>query len=516
MSEAGITNHEVNFTAGDITGGSSLSLATGTVFVGLAVVLHLLITIPLAYKLNIWTDEAFTLNTTAKTLGYAINQANHFEQQPPLYFMLLNLWRGMCDTIFFARLFSVGCAALAIVVAALISIRLYPRANPGWIALLLAVHPFTIWSATEIRLYSFALLLSSLLILLLLRGFLDDNSHIGYKLGYALIAIAALYTQYYLGFILVANACALIVNRRWRALASYLACMAVVAICFLPMLSLVVAQVHSSTAGPPMSFRDAVTSTVFQVKEFALPLDATKGLLLIRTWLIRAFYVGALVLLVRRRQRLLTASNLVVWTILSVVAAFFVLAHMLVPEGMLLERHMVGMFLLVILACFSFLMSLEPRFLRVVVFATLMVFAVWASFTTFRTLSKAGSWDRVALYLHEHEKADQPIAVFHAGAALPLSYYYHGMNRLVALPRENRFDRYDLHDYVATDGSALRNALTVQGGAPKEAWLVTDGECGFAGIDFRCEVLEDWVNADFEVEGTVKIGSTSIRLLRKK
>jgi hypothetical protein len=213
---------------------------------------------------------------------------------------------------------------------------------------------------------------------------------------------------------------------------------------------------------------------------------------------------------------LLTAGNLVVWAILSLVAAFFVLAHMIVSEGMLQERHMVGMFLVTILFCVSFLMSLELRFLRVIFFATLMVFALWASFTTFRSLGKAGSWDRVALYLHEHEKADQPIAVFHAGAALPLSYYYHGMNRLVALPRENRSDRFDLHDYIATDESALRNELTVQGGASKEAWLVTDGQCSFAGIDYHCEVLEDWVKADFEVEGTVVMGSTTIRLLRKK
>ena len=78
----------------------------------LIVCLNLAITVPLAAILNIWTDEAYTLNTTGKNLSYALVQAINFESQAPLYFILLNIWRSVNDSIFWARLFSIICVVL--------------------------------------------------------------------------------------------------------------------------------------------------------------------------------------------------------------------------------------------------------------------------------------------------------------------------------------------------------------------------------------------------------------------
>jgi hypothetical protein len=58
------------------------------------VLVNLSVTVPLAASLNIWEDEAFSLNTSGAGVGYAIRQALHFELQPPLYFVLLTLWRN--------------------------------------------------------------------------------------------------------------------------------------------------------------------------------------------------------------------------------------------------------------------------------------------------------------------------------------------------------------------------------------------------------------------------------------
>ena len=55
----------------------------------LIVCLNLAITVPLAAILNIWTDEAYALDTVSENLSYAITQAINFELQPPFYFILL-------------------------------------------------------------------------------------------------------------------------------------------------------------------------------------------------------------------------------------------------------------------------------------------------------------------------------------------------------------------------------------------------------------------------------------------
>ena len=76
---------------------------------------HLAIALPLAFRLNIWTDEASTLYTTQKGFFQAFQNLFTDEKQAPLYFLFLSLWRKLNDSIFFARLFSIICSALAIV-----------------------------------------------------------------------------------------------------------------------------------------------------------------------------------------------------------------------------------------------------------------------------------------------------------------------------------------------------------------------------------------------------------------
>ena len=83
------------------------------------ILLHLALTLFLAYRLNIWVDEAFSLHTSGRGVGYALHQALHFELQAPLYFVLLSAWRKIDSSIFFARLLSVASVALSLKVIAL-------------------------------------------------------------------------------------------------------------------------------------------------------------------------------------------------------------------------------------------------------------------------------------------------------------------------------------------------------------------------------------------------------------
>src|SRR5437870_9561843 len=60
----------------------------------------------LCYTLNIWEDESYSLHTTSNSLAMVIRQSYYFEAQPPVYFLLLSLWRHVDSGIFFARLLS--------------------------------------------------------------------------------------------------------------------------------------------------------------------------------------------------------------------------------------------------------------------------------------------------------------------------------------------------------------------------------------------------------------------------
>src|SRR5262249_44867592 len=119
-------------------------------------------------------------------------------------------------------LLSVTCAACTLVLAWFLSRRVIPTFRPGWLVATLALHPLLIWAAVEIRVYALVAALSAGLLLLFYHGFMYDDAPRAVRIAYAVLAVAALYTQYYLGFSLVANAAALFVTKRWRPLRDYL------------------------------------------------------------------------------------------------------------------------------------------------------------------------------------------------------------------------------------------------------------------------------------------------------
>jgi hypothetical protein len=252
---------------------------------------------------------------------------------------------------------------------------------------------------------------------------------------------------------------------------------------------------------------------VWHIKEFILPIGEQGNPLGVRRWLFRLFYVAIAVLLLRTGRRFFSRINLAVMTLLGALSICFALVLCMVPEGLLIERHMVTIFIPVLL--FSFvLINCAGRRWRPIVLSLLLGFSAWTSYATYHSGTKDGSWKTVAAFLETNENPGQPVLVFHAGSALPLAYYYHGPNHLIALPRGNRFDRFDLRDYVLHDGSEIRTALSND--RSETVWLVTDGKCTYVGVSYNCEVLEDFVQRESDIVLKKVIGRTTIRLLHWK
>jgi 4-amino-4-deoxy-L-arabinose transferase-like glycosyltransferase len=480
------------------------------------VFLHLGFTLFLSYKLNIWVDEAFSLHTTERGLSFALNQALNFELQAPLYFLLLSLWRKLDSSIFFARIFSVVCVVIAIKLVATLAQRLWKDAHPGWIVAAVAFNPLTIYVAVDIRPYALILLLTVALLLAFYDGYLAESRTRRAQICYVVIAIAALYTQYYLGFLLLANACALLVLKRWRPLLEYLIAMAIVGIGFAPMLPFIRRQMSAHTA--PMqaneTWLEAFAFVGWRMKDYLLPVG-WDWMLVVRSWLFRLCYVATVWIVITRRRDL-KPETIAIWTITATVALLFVLTARASGEKLLLIRHTTVMFLPVVLLAFS-IAQLSGRKIVLVIWALLMLsFSLSFLYVRYKPMAKDGDWQRVASYLQSAEGPDQAILVFHAGAALPLARHYHGRNMLVPIPRENTFERFDFHDYVLRDEREIQAALERTPGDDRVIWLVTDGNCEFGDINYNCATLEEFVNKFYSVEETRQFHGSVVRRLRKK
>jgi uncharacterized membrane protein len=503
--------------------------------VSAAIILHLLIVLPLAYVLNIWVDEASSLYTTENGLFQAFRNVFADEKQAPLYFLLLSVWREMGHSIFFARSFSIIFSLLAIKVFYDLARKLFDAKGAGFITAVFAFHPFLIWASLEIRVYSLVILLS----VLLLKFWFEINfqredakTQRRKEIFYVLISIAALYTNYYLGFLLVGNFCALLVLRKWREAKNYFLQMLLVGISILPLLWAIKAQFAANT-NRFQADKSLVVGLKFLWNHFLtfvlpteiFPPEVATNISFVRIWLVRLAILALVVLLVKRRK-IFDKNIFAFGAICAVISGFILLAYFLLGEIFVEVRHAALLFAPLILFAglvFREILTQEGRegakarrFKSVFVISLsvlLLIFFSYSVYTLYPNLTKRGDWARVGAFIERNEKPNQPIIVFTAFDAICLPYNYRGVNEI--FPDEKFFD----WEFEAEAGSAdswRKQTEFIISEIPSDApeiWLLTNEKCA---VKDACAPLENYVEANYTIIEEKDFYKEKARLLRKK
>jgi uncharacterized membrane protein len=487
------------------------------IFIPLLIGLNLMLTIPYSAIVNIWLDEAYSLDTTGKDLGYALHQALHFELQPPAYFLLLNIWRSLNSSIFFARLFSILCIALTIYVTAALSKRFLQEIHPAWLTAYVAFNPYLIWAASEIRLYALVILISGLLILLFFDGYFSESPQKFSQWGYVLLSILALYTQYFLGAILVANGCVLLLLKRWKKLQAYVLNMVAVGVCLVPMVPIVLSQTSQLDTGLGKApLLDNLSILFGGFWRYILPHRWIKED--VQVVIISVVFLIGLMAIAITYSRSFNARNSAV-LIICITSWFLFLLLVLVTGASLSARYLSLLFILESSVIFAVL-SLPRRFFKkfAIVLVTLAFLGMYTVSLrdTYNVSAKPGDYIRVSSYITTHEKPGQPILVFYSLAALPLAYYYSGQNLLVPIPQAGRFDKFDWNDVVLKNEQQIFSALSKVPGEHEKIWLIRTNNCEVGGYDFNCPLVDAFANKYYSVEKRAEFLGANVLLLRKK
>jgi hypothetical protein len=471
-----------------------------------AVAANLVVTLPLAYFLNIWQDEAYTLHTTGSGFAYAFHQAIAFEQNAPFYFVFLTAWRHFGESIFFLRLPSVLFVAIAIALVPELVRRYVPAADAALVTLVVAWNPFVIWTALEMRVYALVILLSALLLLTFYDAFLAERPSKGAAIAYAAVCVLGLYTQYYLGFLIAAQAATVLLYRR-QAFARFALCAAAGALGFAPMLAIVPGQVQNfKNAFTPPTLVQAFAVLGLILARYALPLIVPHAKYI---YAALAAGAGAAALAAWRKLAPFGEATILVMTGLAFVG--FALGTYALGVH-ILDRHAASLYLpslLSIFAVLTFLRASVRRRASLIWCVVALAASMAALVKTYAPLAKPGDWVRATAYLQANESPNEPVAVFEAENALPFAYYYHGLNRITAVPRSVDFNGYNISRFVIADPAELETVL------PRAAriWLVTAGECRSANVRFGCDELEGFVGRHFRVESDARFYGARIRLL---
>lgn len=490
----------------------------------LALAAHAAITLPLAWLLNIWIDEAYTLATTGNGPLEATRRGIGFELQPPLYFTLLGAWRGLSSSLFHARLFSTICS-LGAILAAVAAFRAWlPRTSAVSMAWVLALHPFTVWAAVEARCYALVLLLASGLLLAFARGYLGPEPRRPARVGLVLLAVASLYTQYYLGFLLFGLWVVLLCLRRWRQALDYLVAMVVVGALFAPLLTQTSHHfgAHANPDQLPFSIRGAFWYVVERLGYYAAPDWLTPGALFAPLrWGLLAVLVGTCAVAALRQAREWIAPDpagqaprtLPLGALVGTLAAFLFVLLATGGEDIASVRHS-GFFLLPILLLVA-AGAVESRIpsawgLLAALLCLWNAGVLWQTYTP--RPAKFGDWIQVARTIEAGERPGQAILVFRAPLALPLAYHYRGQSPIVPVPQPASTEVWDMKRFAISSEAEVEAACAGR----SEVWLVTDLIKRHLGVDFRRDLLENVLSRDFDEVSSQAFRGVDLRLFRRK
>lgn len=480
-----------------------ISKKPASVVIALAILLQVCLSLYLSFRLNIWTDEAYSLATTGAGPVRALIGAVTFEMKAPLYFVLLGLWRLAFSSIMAARVLSTLFVAMTLVLILSTVNRYVTKTELSLMAIALAFHPYMIWAASEIRPFALVLMVGSGLQLLFLRGHVEQERAEGkYRWMYVALGAVALYSHYYLGFLLLGNGIALLAIREYRKFLRYVVDMFIVLAAFLPMALYLPYQMsgYGMNHDSSQSLKEGAYIVYKLVHQFLLPVNPGLQPMTetISDWSLRVVIV-ILPILVFIRLRTLKPANMAILISPAVVAACYLPMVLFTGKDLLQERHAVALFVPLISAAFVTAAAMVRKGGVAAWAAISLVFYIPYLFLQYAPMAKHGDSIRVAMYIMERERPGQAILFFPPEPVLPFKHYYRGENTVIALPGMPSLERYDVSSFVLHDEREIETALEGHD-VDNGIWVVTKAYCGYLGVDFNCDLFENYLDEHYIVK----------------
>jgi hypothetical protein len=399
--------------------------------------LYLVFSVYLCKTLNVWEDEAYSLLTSSNNLNKVITQSYYFEGQPPAYFLILSIWRSFNSGIFFARLLSIIFVAIATYFFSRTVLIIAGQDNLIWLVIIFLLNPFTVWSALEIRLYSFLLFLSSISIYYFFLYILYNKKKYLYFLS--IIFTIGMYTQFYFAFLIVSMSITLLVFKSWRSFFVFFAFQIPVFILFMPNLWFIndllaahrIQKIDYSNA-------EAILNVIQSPVRFFIPLyilnidNLYKSIILISLGIL--FYLSHFKYVTKLKTPIEEYSKLFKLIIfLSFLLITFFCLSIPFTSIVFVDKYMTIAFPLLMLLFLTF--SIYSKQLRRVVYGATILFYLSLLILQYKIPLKDYDYRSLAKYIKKIENIEEPLLFYNKALSLPFSFYYKGQNPIVPLPR---------------------------------------------------------------------------------
>jgi hypothetical protein len=456
------------------------------------------ITAFLSAKLNVWTDEIYSLMTTSGGFSDALHNAIYEEFQAPLYFLILWCWRQINDSIFFARLLSIIFGLAAIEVFRREISRLIGRTY--WVvlcAVLFLSNYVFIEFSVDIRRYTLEIFLSSLSCSLFINCYLSSNLSLLARISYLLCSLMGIYCDYYFGFLLAGHFATLIFSFNWRNFKSYLIDMTLFSFACIPLLFMLSIHMElmatdlKSTSG---HFINNVDSIFSGLERYIIPFNRLIESRLLR-WSVRGiFIIFSLIAICKMRIWYPYKNSILryyVLILISLVLIFIFIVANISSSYFLGYRHFVVIYSMLILIFCSLLFLISRKYpYSILIMIVMLISYGIALCITYKSFVKPGNYIAIAEYLHKNELPNEKLYVYPHIASCGLRIYYHGINPILSLKENKNFKWEPQSEYIQTEGELQKIFMNIN---TKENFrLVTfclDNEL----YNTKCNLLDEYM-----------------------
>lgn len=479
------------------------------------IVIYFSFLIYLAYIINIWEDEAYTLNTTSNNLAKVISQSYGFEGQPPVYFILLAIWRLISPGIFMARLFSIVFIGLSAYIFNRIVRFVSDLKSANWILVIFLLNPFTVWAAVEIRTYALLIFLSTVSVYTILVYY-TKNQKI-YLYYFLLTCLIGLYTQYYFVFLIAAIAISLFVYKGWRTFFRFSLYFIPVAILFLPNFYFLSQNIKNfQSVDPGYSITQRLWIVLTSIQNITLGLNILNKLTWIK-WSVRIVFIFLIIisyLEFYKAYKTTKKLNVLKYNIL-LVATFllfmFFIAFIFITGMKFNERYLAITFPFIILLFFIF--NRQSVTARNLIYGGISVYFITLLLFNYSVPIKTYDYDSIAKYVEDIEKPNEAVLMNSETISTPFEYYYTGSNHLVQLP-----DTFKLaeHGFQVLITDTLELKLIIENINTKSILFINDSMIGYGPkLSLDPGTLDKYLNSHFRITlDTLIFGKSKTKFLR--
>ena len=462
------------------------------------IILYAALLLYTAQKINISEDEIYTLNTTSRNLSGVINQSYNFEFQLPGYFVLLSIWRLISSEIFFAKLFSILSIGIAAIYIYKLSSLFEQKKASLWIVIIFLLNPFSVWAALEIRLYAFAILLSTLIIYAFYLYVFQNRKKALYL--FLICALIGVYTQYFFVFLIFVLALTTIFIKGWKYFLKICLYLIPLAILFLPNLIFLPNQLEMQEAHGNSRFDiNKIVAVLRSPQSLALAINYVPPAWLnriIRFLFLIIFIIACLKLYKKNLfKKDLFYKNYKVILLCIFLLVFLFALGVSVTNIVFTTKYMVVTypFFIVLLLIFESYSSIYKN----LTYALICTYFLIILIPFYRYPVNTYDFKSIANFIEKIEQPNEPILTYRSNIALPFKYYYKGKNKIIPLPKPVNFDANYLTNIK--DTNQLKQLLFSITPSPKSYLLISDTTQFETTLNMHRDMVSDYISKNFRV-----------------